>query len=78
MICTPREENCAGYPADVDDNALCFFGPERYHSDEFQDEAYLFIPFDEDYYWFFGHYHENRIIDQKYILQWEKISELGF
>ena len=29
-------------------------------------------------YWFFGHYHENRIIDQKYILQWEKISELGF
>ena len=38
------------YPADVDDNALCFFGSERYHSDEFQDEAYLFIPFDEDYY----------------------------
>ena len=37
------------YPADVDDNALRFFGPERYHSDEFQDEAYLFIPFDEDY-----------------------------
>ena len=27
-------------------------------------------------YWFFGHYHENQIIDQKYILQWEKISEL--
>ena len=38
------------YPADVDDNALRFFGPERYHSDEFQDEAYLFIPFDEKYY----------------------------
>ena len=38
------------YPADVDDNALRFFCPERYHSDEFQDEAYLFIPFDEDYY----------------------------
>ena len=38
------------YPADVDDNALRFFGPERYHSDEFQDEAYLFIPFNEDYY----------------------------
>lgn len=38
------------YPADVDDNALRFFGPERYHSNEFQDEAYLFIPFDEDYY----------------------------
>ena len=38
------------YPADIDDNALRFFGPERYHSNEFQQEAYLFIPFDEDYY----------------------------
>ena len=38
------------YPADVDDHAFRFFGPERYHSDKFQDEAYLFIPFDEDYY----------------------------
>ena len=38
------------YPADIDDYALKYFGPERYHSDEFQDEAYLFIPFDEDYY----------------------------
>ena len=37
-------------PRDIDDYALRFFGPERYHSDEFQDEAYLFIPFDEDYY----------------------------
>ena len=44
------EDDSPYYPADVDDNALCFFGPERYHSDEFQDEAYLFIPFDEDYY----------------------------
>ena len=38
------------YPADVDDNALRFFGSERYHSDEFRQEAYLFIPFDENYY----------------------------
>ena len=38
------------YPADVDAHALAYFGPERYHSDEFQDEAYLFVPFDEDYY----------------------------
>ena len=29
-------------------------------------------------YWLFGHYHMNRIIDQKYILQWENISELRF
>ena len=27
-------------------------------------------------YWFFGHYHDNRIIDDKYILQWEQISGL--
>ena len=27
-------------------------------------------------YWFFGHYHDNRIIDDKYILQWEQISAL--
>ena len=38
------------YPADVDAHALDYFGPERYHSDQFQDEAYLFVPFDEDYY----------------------------
>ena len=31
------------YPADVDDNALRFFGPERYHSAEFQDEALSLI-----------------------------------
>ena len=38
------------YPGDVDAYALRYFGPERYHSEEFQDEAYLFVPFDEDYY----------------------------
>ena len=38
------------YPADIDDNAFRYFGSEKYHSDEFQDEAYLFVPFDEDYY----------------------------
>ena len=34
----------------MDAYALRYFGPERYHSEEFQDEAYLFVPFDEDYY----------------------------
>ena len=29
-------------------------------------------------WWFFGHYHKNQIIDERYILQWEKISELEF
>lgn len=27
-------------------------------------------------YWFFGHYYDNRIIDNKYILQWKQFSEL--
>ena len=44
------ENDAPYYPGDVDDYALRYFGPERYHSDEFQDEAYLFIPFDEEYY----------------------------
>ncbi|MGN1481178.1 suppressor of fused domain protein [Porcipelethomonas sp.] len=38
------------YPADVDDYALRYFGEERYNSEEFQDEAYLFIPYDETFY----------------------------
>ena len=41
-------ESC--YPGDVDAHALVYFGPERYSSPEFQDEAYLFVPFDEAYY----------------------------
>ncbi len=44
------ENDAPYYPADIDDYALSYFGPERYHSNEFQDEAYLFIPFNEDYY----------------------------
>ena len=38
------------YPSDIDDYALQYFDPARYHSNEFREEAYLFIPFDEDYY----------------------------
>ena len=38
------------YPGDIDNYALDYFGPERYHSDEFKEEAYLFVPYDEDYY----------------------------
>ena len=38
------------YTGDIDEHALAYFGPERYHSGEFQDEAYLFVPLDEDYY----------------------------
>ncbi len=38
------------YPSDIDSNALNYFGPEKYNSEEFLDEAYLFVPFDIDYY----------------------------
>ncbi len=38
------------FPADVDKCAEDYFGTERYNSEEFKDEAYLFVPFDEDYY----------------------------
>lgn len=38
------------YPSDIDAYAEEYFGEERCHSEEFKDEAYLFIPFDEKYY----------------------------
>ena len=38
------------FPSDVDDYAIGVIGQERNYSDEIQDEAYLFIPFDGDYY----------------------------
>lgn len=44
------ENDAPYYPGDIDNYALQYFGPERYHSNEFRQEAYLFIPFDEDYY----------------------------
>ena len=37
------------YPCCVDKNAENYFG-SRYRSPEFQNEAYLFVPYDEDYY----------------------------
>ena len=38
------------YPKDVDKYAESFFGKERCESGEMQDEEYLFLPFDENYY----------------------------
>lgn len=38
------------YPCDVDAYAREYFGEARYNSAEFQDEAYLFIPWTEEYY----------------------------
>lgn len=43
-----NDEPC--YPRDVDRMALDYFGEEKYNSDEFSNEAYLFVPFDENYY----------------------------
>lgn len=37
------------YPSDVDKMAEAYFGKERYESDEFSNEAYLFVPFDKIY-----------------------------
>ena len=44
------ENEAPSFPNDVDSWSLDWFGPVRYQSDEFQDEAYLFVPFDEHYY----------------------------
>lgn len=38
------------FPSDIDNYAIGVIGQERNYSDEIQDEAYLFIPFDGDYY----------------------------
>ena len=38
------------FPSDIDNYAISVIGQERNDSDEIQDEAYLFLPFDEDYY----------------------------
>ena len=38
------------FPSDIDDYALRRFGPEEYFAEKYQDETYLFIPFDEVYY----------------------------
>lgn len=51
------------YPSDVDAAAEEYFGSERYNSDEFQDEAYLFVPFDENYYKALSKYIESAFND---------------
>ncbi len=38
------------FPADIDLYACAYFGEERYHSEVFQDEDYLFLPWEEMYY----------------------------
>lgn len=43
-----EDEPC--FPGDVDNVAMDFFGEEKYNCEEFGDEAYLFVPYDESYY----------------------------
>lgn len=42
------EDPC--FPEDVDNVAMDYFGEEKYNCREFGDEAYLFVPYNEDYY----------------------------
>ena len=51
------------FPSDIDNYALEYFGSEQYYSDKFQDEAYLFIPFDENYYQAMAKVMEKRFAD---------------
>lgn len=44
------ENDSPYFPGDIDTYAVGIIGQERNYSDEIQDEAYLFICFDEDYY----------------------------
>ena len=51
------------FPGDIDNYALEYFGSEQYYSDKFQDEAYLFIPFDENYYQAMAKVMEKRFVN---------------
>ena len=57
------------FPSDIDDYALRYFGAARYHSNEFQREAYLFIPFDEAYYQAMA-----QVIDRRWAL-WQELDK---
>ena len=51
------------FPSDIDNYALEYFGSEQYYSDKFQNEAYLFIPFDEKYYQAMAKVMEKRFVN---------------
>jgi tetratricopeptide (TPR) repeat protein len=57
------ESDSPYFPSDIDNYALEYFGSEQYHSEEFQDEAYLFVPFDEEYYQAMAKVIEKRFIN---------------
>ena len=51
------------FPSDIDNYALEYFGSEQYYSDKFREEAYLFIPFDENYYQAMAKVMEKRFVN---------------
>ena len=51
------------FPSDIDNYAISIIGQERNYSDEIQDEAYLFIPFDEETYQAMAKVIEERFIN---------------
>lgn len=57
------------YPSDIDDYALAYFGGEDYRSKRFDDEAYLFLPYDETYY-----REMKAVIDRRWAA-WQKIRD---
>ena len=52
------------YPADIDEHANEYFG-EKAHSDEFQNEEFLFVPYDENYYCGMKKYLDKRYREMK-------------
>ena len=57
------ESDSPYFPSDIDNYAIDVIGQERNYSDEIQDEAYLFIPFDEEYYQAMAKVIEKRFIN---------------
>ena len=55
------------YPRCVDIYAEKYFGTEEYNSDKYKDEAYLFVPFNEEYYKGLSQY-----IDRGWEKYWQK------
>ncbi len=67
-----RFDDCF-YPRDVDKCAEEYFGTEKYNSEEFQDEAYMFAPFDE------GYYHKlSRYIDKAFDIFFNEYTDYNY
>ncbi len=67
-----RFDDCF-YPGDVDNCAEDYFGTEKYNSEEFQDEAYMFAPFDERYY-----HKLSRYIDKAFDIFFNEYSDYNY